>query len=184
MPTSYRGVYPSNKKFACRLFVGGRIRHVGTFSTAEQCAVAYDSAMWYLRKPESGRLPKFNSPEFSIENPPPLVPEVLALRERLSQEISARSAPLGAAHVLRSGDQRTNSEMSSLAGLQASRFALSGFQHAIQSLNNLLSQQALNLAEFTRDPRHRAELALFAGVPETELPVYCSDRNNTPDPTD
>ena len=40
--TGYRGVYPSAKKFAVRIYIEGKMRQFGTFASAVDAAKAYD----------------------------------------------------------------------------------------------------------------------------------------------
>lgn len=176
---STKGVYPSNKKFACRLFASGRIRHVGTFDTVEECARAYDSAAYHVRFPESRRLPVFNCPEYSADNPPPLLPEVARLRAKIAEEsFSGVSENPRAVFVARSTAALRDVVLTTLAGLEASQLALNRVRAELDTQLGLLRLQARNLAEFTASPEHRLKLASFAGVGPDELPAF----RNPPEP--
>lgn len=179
--TSTKGVYPSNKKFACRLFASGRIRHVGTYATVEECALAYDSAVYHVRFPESGRFPVFNNPEHSADNPPPLLPDVARLKAKISEEslLNAPTSPR-AVFVARDKAACTSLVLTALAGMEASRQSIGRAREELDTQQALLRLQARNLAEFTSDPGHRLKLACFAGCAVEELPACRNPEPETP----
>lgn len=65
---------------------GGRVFHLGTYDTLEEASVVRDSAAWHVAFEVSRLRPTLNHPYFHHTNPPPLLPRIRELRDRLCRE--------------------------------------------------------------------------------------------------
>ena len=57
--TGFNGVHKAKKKFQAQIRVDGKVKHLGTFTSARNAAMAYDEAIVKYHQPRT----KFNFPE-------------------------------------------------------------------------------------------------------------------------
>lgn len=82
-----------NSQFRSAIMLCGKIRYLGTYTTAEEAARVYDNAVFYLRRWFNRGLRRINfRDEWEHDSVPSIHPVVMELSERMKDEYGFRES--------------------------------------------------------------------------------------------